>query len=119
MATVVVFGAGGGFLGWRLVDRLTAEGMTVRVAVRHPDPARIELRLTAWFLFETAALRGGLRRGPSGWRARAVSRCRHHSFWTFSLFAPSTCCGGIDDLKVMGDRGRLGDHCRCRAVFLD
>jgi NADH dehydrogenase len=43
MATVVVFG-GGGFLGRRLVDRLTAEGMTVRVAVRHPDPARIELR---------------------------------------------------------------------------
>ena len=43
MATVVVFG-GGGFLGRRLVDRLTAEGMTVRVAVRHPDPVRIELR---------------------------------------------------------------------------
>ena len=43
MATVVVFG-GGGFLGRRLVDRLTAEGMTVRVAVRHPDPTRIELR---------------------------------------------------------------------------
>jgi uncharacterized protein YbjT (DUF2867 family) len=43
MATVVVFG-GGGFLGRRLVGRLTAEGMTVRVAVRHPDPARIELR---------------------------------------------------------------------------
>ncbi len=43
MATVVVFG-GGGFLGRRLVDRLTAEGMTVRVAVRHPDPARSELR---------------------------------------------------------------------------
>ena len=43
MATVVVFG-GGGFLGRRLVDRLTAEGITVRVAVRHPDPARIELR---------------------------------------------------------------------------
>lgn len=43
MATVVVFG-GGGFLGRRLVDRLIAEGMTVRVAVRHPDPARIELR---------------------------------------------------------------------------
>ena len=43
MATVVVFG-GGGFLGRRLVDRLTAEGMTARVAVRHPDPARIELR---------------------------------------------------------------------------
>jgi len=43
MSTVVVFG-GGGFLGRRLVDRLTAEGMSVRVAVRHPDPARIELR---------------------------------------------------------------------------
>jgi uncharacterized protein YbjT (DUF2867 family) len=43
MATVVVFG-GGGFLGRRLVDRLTAEGMAVRVAVRHPDPARIELQ---------------------------------------------------------------------------
>jgi NADH dehydrogenase len=43
MATVVVFG-GGGFLGRRLVDRLTAEGMTVRVAVRHTDPTRIELR---------------------------------------------------------------------------
>ena len=43
MATVVVFG-GGGFLGRRLVDRLTAEGMTVRVAVRHPEQARIELR---------------------------------------------------------------------------
>ena len=43
MATVLVFG-GGGFLGRRLVHRLTAEGMTVRVAVRHPDPARVELR---------------------------------------------------------------------------
>jgi uncharacterized protein YbjT (DUF2867 family) len=43
MSTVVVFG-GAGFLGRRLVRRLTAEGMTVRVAVRHPDPARIELR---------------------------------------------------------------------------
>jgi uncharacterized protein YbjT (DUF2867 family) len=43
MATVVVFG-GGGFLGRRLVDRLTAEGMTARVAVRHPDRTRIELR---------------------------------------------------------------------------
>jgi uncharacterized protein YbjT (DUF2867 family) len=43
MTTVVVFG-GAGFLGRRLVRRLTAEGMTVRVAVRHPDPARIELR---------------------------------------------------------------------------
>jgi hypothetical protein len=25
--------------------------------------------------------------------------------------------GGIDDLKVMGDCGRLGDHCRCRQYF--
>jgi NAD(P)H-binding len=43
MTTVVVFG-GAGFLGRRLVHRLTAEGMAVRVAVRHPDSARIELR---------------------------------------------------------------------------
>src|SRR6476619_5714055 len=43
MTTVVVFG-GAGFFGRRLVHRLTTEGMTVRVAVRHPDPARIELR---------------------------------------------------------------------------
>jgi uncharacterized protein YbjT (DUF2867 family) len=43
MATVVLFG-GGGFLGRRLVDRLSAESVTVRVAVRHPEPARIELR---------------------------------------------------------------------------
>jgi len=42
MATVVVFG-GGGFLGRRLVDRLSAESVT-RVAVRHPEPARIALR---------------------------------------------------------------------------
>jgi uncharacterized protein YbjT (DUF2867 family) len=43
MTTVVVFG-GGGFLGRRLVDRLTANGMTVSVAVRHPDVARSALR---------------------------------------------------------------------------
>ena len=43
MTTVVVFG-GAGFLGRQLVHRLTAEGMTVRVAVRHPDKARVELR---------------------------------------------------------------------------
>ena len=43
MTTVVVFG-GAGFLGRRIVHRLTSEGMVVRVAVRHPDPARIELR---------------------------------------------------------------------------
>ena len=43
MTTIVVFG-GGGFLGRRLVHRLTANGMTVCVAVRHPDRARIELK---------------------------------------------------------------------------
>jgi uncharacterized protein YbjT (DUF2867 family) len=43
MATVVVFG-GAGFLGRRLVSRLATQGMTVRVAVRHPEPARVELR---------------------------------------------------------------------------
>jgi uncharacterized protein YbjT (DUF2867 family) len=43
MTTVVVFG-GAGFLGRRLVHHLATKGMTVRVAVRHPDPARIELR---------------------------------------------------------------------------
>jgi uncharacterized protein YbjT (DUF2867 family) len=43
MTTVAVFG-GGGFLGRRLVHCLTANGMTVRVAVRHPDAARVELR---------------------------------------------------------------------------
>jgi len=55
MTTVVVFG-GGGFLGRRLVDRLTAESVSVRIAMRHPDPARIELRALgsdlvtfAWF----------------------------------------------------------------------
>ena len=43
MATVVVFG-GTGFLGRRLVERLTIESATVRVAVRHPDQARSILR---------------------------------------------------------------------------
>lgn len=43
MTTVTVFG-GSGFLGRRLVHRLAATGMTVRVAVRHPDPTRGELR---------------------------------------------------------------------------
>lgn len=42
MTTVVVFG-GTGFLGRRLVHRLAAEGMVVRVAVRHPDGARSAL----------------------------------------------------------------------------
>jgi uncharacterized protein YbjT (DUF2867 family) len=39
MTTVCVFG-GSGFLGRRLVQRLVAESMTVRIAVRHPDRAR-------------------------------------------------------------------------------
>jgi uncharacterized protein YbjT (DUF2867 family) len=43
MTTVSVFG-GTGFLGRRLVQRLTAEGTTVRVAVRHADRARSALR---------------------------------------------------------------------------
>src|SRR5262245_45843541 len=43
MTTVTVLG-GTGFLGRRLVLRLAAEGVTVRVAVRHPDPARSALR---------------------------------------------------------------------------
>jgi uncharacterized protein YbjT (DUF2867 family) len=42
MTTVVVFG-GTGFLGWRLVHRLAAEGAFVRVAVRHPDEVRSRL----------------------------------------------------------------------------
>jgi NADH dehydrogenase len=43
MTTVSVFG-GTGFLGRRLVQRLTAQGTTVRVAVRHADRARSTLR---------------------------------------------------------------------------
>jgi len=44
MTTVSVFG-GTGFLGRRLVQRLAAEGTTVRVAVRHADRARTALRV--------------------------------------------------------------------------
>jgi len=43
MTTITVFG-GTGFLGRRLVQRLAAEGASVRVAVRHSDPARSALR---------------------------------------------------------------------------
>jgi uncharacterized protein YbjT (DUF2867 family) len=46
MTTVSVFG-GTGFLGRRLVQRLVAEGTTVRVAVRHADRARRALRAMA------------------------------------------------------------------------
>lgn len=42
MTTVVVFG-GTGFFGRRLVHRLAAEGVVVRVAVRHPDGVRSAL----------------------------------------------------------------------------
>jgi len=43
MITVVVFG-GSGFLGRRLVRRLAGDGLNVRVAVRHPAPARSILK---------------------------------------------------------------------------
>ena len=43
MTTVSVFG-GTGFLGRRVVRRLTAEGATLRIAVRSPDRARSVLR---------------------------------------------------------------------------
>ena len=43
MTTITVFG-GTGFLGRRLAQRLAAEGMSVRVAVRHPDPVQSALR---------------------------------------------------------------------------
>jgi uncharacterized protein YbjT (DUF2867 family) len=45
MTTITVFG-GTGFLGRRLVQRLAADGVMVRVAVRHPDPAGKALRAT-------------------------------------------------------------------------
>jgi uncharacterized protein YbjT (DUF2867 family) len=45
MATITIFG-GTGFLGLRLVQRLATKGVTVRVAVRHPDPANRDLRAT-------------------------------------------------------------------------
>jgi uncharacterized protein YbjT (DUF2867 family) len=43
MSAVCVFG-GTGFLGQRLVQRLAAEGATLRIAVRSPDRARSVLR---------------------------------------------------------------------------
>src|ERR1700687_214564 len=43
MTTVSVFG-GTGFLGRRVVQRLIAEGTTVRVVVRHADRARSAVR---------------------------------------------------------------------------
>jgi uncharacterized protein YbjT (DUF2867 family) len=45
MTTITVFG-GTGFLGRRLVQRLATDGVIVRVAVRHPDPAGRALRAT-------------------------------------------------------------------------
>jgi uncharacterized protein YbjT (DUF2867 family) len=58
MTMVVVFG-GTGFLGRRLVRRLAAEGVTVRVAVRNPARARSALRDTA--LSRTTLLHGDVR----------------------------------------------------------
>ncbi len=40
ISCVAVFG-GSGFLGGEIVKRLAAEGITVRVAERHPEKARI------------------------------------------------------------------------------
>ena len=44
ISCVTVFG-GSGFLGSEIVKRLAAEGITTRVAVRHPDDVRVEKRL--------------------------------------------------------------------------
>jgi uncharacterized protein YbjT (DUF2867 family) len=43
MTTITVFG-GTGFLGRRIAQRLAAEGASVRVAVRHPNPPRSVVR---------------------------------------------------------------------------
>ena len=43
MTTITVFG-GTGFLGRRITQRLAGEGVSVRVAVRHPDAPRNALR---------------------------------------------------------------------------
>jgi uncharacterized protein YbjT (DUF2867 family) len=43
MTTITVFG-GTGFLGRRVTQRFAADGASVRVAVRHPDPARSAVR---------------------------------------------------------------------------
>ena len=78
MTTVVVFG-GAGFLGRRLVHRLVTEGMIVRVVVRHPDPARFELRSIGF----DRVIRG--RRRPPGacvWHRR---RCRFQGLLTSVL----------------------------------
>ena len=80
MTTVVVFG-GGGFLGRRLVDRLTAESVSVRIAMRHPDPARIELRALgsdlvtfAWFPTGSARAQDSTKDSfGTGSKMRAVS----------------------------------------------
>ncbi len=42
LSCVTVFG-GTGFLGGQLVKRLAAEGITVRVAARRPDNAKIDI----------------------------------------------------------------------------
>ena len=55
MTTVVVFG-GSGFLGRRLVRRLAGDGLNVRVAVRHPAPARRILKAAGLDLVMSNAL---------------------------------------------------------------
>ena len=76
---VVVFG-GVGFLGRH---RLTAEGMAVRVAVRHLDRARIELRAIGFDrvtvvpadVRDQASVAAPLREPtPSSTRSRPMSR---------------------------------------------
>src|ERR1700680_2903001 len=69
MTTVSVFG-GTGFLGRRVVQRLTAEGMTVRVAVRHADRARSALRAAG--LDRGTVFCGDVRDQGAGARAGAV-----------------------------------------------
>jgi NADH dehydrogenase len=62
MTTITVFG-GTGFLGRRLVQRLVAEGVSVRVAVRHADPAQRVLRAAG--LGQVTVFRADLRERAS------------------------------------------------------
>jgi len=68
MTTVSVFG-GSGFLGRRIVRRLAAEGMALRVAVRHPNRARRVLDAAG--LDRVTVFRADVRDRASSARARA------------------------------------------------
>src|SRR5690349_13953928 len=58
MKLVTVFG-GTGFLGHRIVERLRAEGVAVRIATRHPGRTEIEAaHLTASVSWVKADIRG-------------------------------------------------------------